>query len=78
MEFNRLLGVEVVLLPDIYVQIRFPRSKRARIRRKWKKNPANWVWKSPTGGRILLFEHRFYMDISTYYKEWYRIHGESV
>ncbi len=40
-------GVRVVLSDDLpqeweRVQVRRPRSKRKRIRRKWSKNPRNW------------------------------------
>lgn len=41
-----LLGIQVVrssMIPSReYRQVRFPRSKRRRIRRKWRKNRANW------------------------------------
>ena len=29
-----------------FVQIRFPRSKKKRIRKKWRKRPENWGWKT--------------------------------
>lgn len=49
--FRAAMGVPVVrssMIPSWeHRQVRFPRSKRKRIRRKWRKNRANW-------GRVLL------------------------
>ena len=40
-----LTGVDVrVCLPSTErKQVRFPRSKKRRIRKKWRRNPRNWV-----------------------------------
>jgi hypothetical protein len=40
-------GIEIIADPycpkTISVQVRFPRSKRSRIRKKWRKDPKNWA-----------------------------------
>lgn len=43
------MRTSVILSPYIegkrtYTQVRFPRSKRRRIRRKWSKDLRNWGW----------------------------------
>lgn len=40
-------GPEVVVDPRLgrqYRQVRFPRSKRKRVRKKWRADPSNWSW----------------------------------
>lgn len=43
---NPLFGMAVIKDPELLisdtVQFRFPRSKKARIRKKWAKRPENW------------------------------------
>lgn len=45
------------------VQVRFPRSKRARVRRKWRKDARNWqesiCWRNPfwLGGMLIISSH---------------------
>jgi hypothetical protein len=34
---------DVAMADTVRKQIRFPRSKKKRIRKKWAKNPANWL-----------------------------------
>jgi len=41
-----LMGVNVVIsemLPKEWRQVRFPRTKRKRIRKKWRKDLRNWA-----------------------------------
>jgi hypothetical protein len=45
------------VLPDFYfptepVQVRFPRSKKKRMRKKWRKNPRNWSMTTPDAYKV--------------------------
>lgn len=37
----------VYALDDYKVQVRFPRSKKKRIRKKWRKDSSNFEWRTP-------------------------------
>jgi hypothetical protein len=68
--FNPLYGLQIIVddnatLIPARVQIRFPRSRKKRIRRKWQKNPKNWktTWidRGPIAvGPIVLVSSRHY------------------
>lgn len=39
---------DITLQPQkVFAQVKFPRSKRKRIRKKWRKNPKYWGWVTP-------------------------------
>lgn len=65
----RLAGVEVYIVPDQFrsEQFRYPRSKRRRIRKKWRRDPANWrlvpMRQSLRMGNRLLVDRRTYDDL---------------
>ena len=54
-------GIPVVLDPRMgkYIQVKFPRSKKKRIRRKWRKNHKNYAWVSD--GQVYQMGGRLYM-----------------
>ncbi len=59
-----LTGVELIvsdhLNPDRFAQVRFPRSKRKRIRRTWRKNRRNWGWVPGDGPECVRVGGRYY------------------
>ena len=44
---DTMLGVQIIEDSSMAdrVQIHFPRSKKQRIRKKWRRKPENWIWK---------------------------------
>lgn len=61
-------GVDIVVSHDLghieHYQFRFPRSKRKRIRRKWAKNPRNWMTRHVP--KVFQIGNRFVMDPVSY------------
>jgi hypothetical protein len=62
-------GLKVVIsdhhcLERVYVNFRRPRSKKARIRRKWRRNPLNRRWE--TKERMLVVGKYLYVSQRTY------------
>lgn len=65
--FGTPIVVSDIVNPLKSVQIRFPRSKRKRIRKKWAKNPMNWESRRELVGGYMM-NGTLYVDPDTYAK----------